>query len=80
MSVPVTVMPISRNGRLAGPFATDPSAILKRLPAGLALSLLYNKSSNFQPLAGRTDVLGNAIGNPSGATEDIEPPLVGPAH
>lgn len=47
-----------------------PKFIQRKLPADLSVSLLYNKSSNFQPLAGRTDVLGNAIGNPSGTTEE----------
>ncbi|MDQ8202192.1 TonB-dependent receptor plug domain-containing protein [Pelagicoccus sp. SDUM812003] len=39
-----------------------------RLPFNV--SLYYNTSENFQPLAGRVDLYGNAIPSPSGNTED----------
>lgn len=48
-----------------------PEFIRNRLPLGLDFSLLYNKSSNFQPVAGRTDMLGIPIGSPSGNTEEF---------
>ncbi len=47
-----------------------PSFVRRHLPAGMDVSLLYNRSSNFEPLAGRIDVLGNTLGNPTGNTED----------
>ncbi len=47
-----------------------PAFIRRHLPAGMDVSLLYNRSSNFEPLAGRIDVLGNTLGNPAGKTED----------
>ncbi len=47
-----------------------PQFIRKQLPLGMDVSLLYNKSSNFEPSAGRVDVVGRPVGNPSGRTED----------
>mgnify|MGYP001180936441 CR=1 FL=1 len=47
-----------------------PAFIRRLLPAGMDVSLLYNRSSNFEPLAGRIDVLGRTLGNPTGKTED----------
>jgi hypothetical protein len=47
-----------------------PEFIRKRLPRGLSVSLMYNGSTNFEPLAGRIDILGNSLGNPSGKTDD----------
>jgi len=47
-----------------------PSFLRKHLPAGLDVSLMYNGSSNFEPLAGRIDVVGRSIDNPTGETED----------
>ncbi len=40
-----------------------------RLPFNL--SLYYNTSENFQPLAGRVDMYGNVLAPPSGDTEDF---------
>ncbi len=47
-----------------------PAYVRRHLPAGMDVSLLYNRSSNFEPLAGRIDVLGNSLENPAGKTED----------
>lgn len=47
-----------------------PAFVRRHLPAGMDVSLLYNRSSNFEPLAGRIDVLGRTLGNPTGKTED----------
>ncbi len=48
----------------------SPAFIRKRLPRGVSISLMYNGSTNFEPLAGRIDMAGNSIGNPTGNTED----------
>jgi len=43
----------------------------EKLWGNTGISLFYNKSSNFQPSAGRIDVLGNSIPSPQGDTEDV---------
>ena len=48
----------------------SPDFINNKLPGGTEISLFYNKSENFQPAAGRVDVLGNPLSAPSGETED----------
>lgn len=50
--------------------AHTPNFLKEKMPAGTNVSLFYNESSNFQPAAGRVDVLGDAIGAPSGKTYD----------
>jgi len=47
-----------------------PEFIRERLPYGLNLSLFYNKSSNFEPAAGRVDVLNQPLAPPTGETKD----------
>lgn len=48
----------------------SPRWLRDRLPGGIDLSLTYNRSTNFEPVAGRIDVLGRALPNPTGTTED----------
>ena len=48
----------------------SPDFINKHLPWGLKLSGFYNKSENFQPNAGRIDILGNDLESPTGRTTD----------
>ncbi len=47
-----------------------PQFIRSKLPGNTGLSLFYNRSSNFQPAAGRIDVVGNALPSPQGQTKD----------
>jgi hypothetical protein len=47
-----------------------PQFIRKHLPYGLNFSLFYNESSNFEPAAGRVDILGAPLPPPSGETKD----------
>jgi hypothetical protein len=47
-----------------------PKRLRRWLPTGTDLSLFYNKSSNFEPAAGRTDMYGRPIAPPTGLTED----------
>jgi len=47
-----------------------PQSWRERLPGYADVSLFFNKSSNFQPDSSRRDILGNAVGNPSGETEE----------
>lgn len=47
-----------------------PKFIKDRLPYGMHLSLFYNESSNFEPAAGRVDVLNQPIAPPTGETKD----------
>lgn len=48
-----------------------PKFLRDMLPANTDISLMYNKSSNFQPLAGRVDFLGKGIPMPTGNTRDV---------
>lgn len=48
----------------------SPNFINKYLPFGLQLSGFYNKSENFQPIAGRVDCLGEELVSPTGDTTD----------
>ena len=47
-----------------------PKSIRKMLPWNTGLTLFYNRSSNFQPAAGRIDVQGNPLAAPTGKTKD----------
>jgi hypothetical protein len=47
-----------------------PRNIRDKMPGRTGLSLFYNRSSNFQPAAGRIDVYGNALPSPEGKTKD----------
>ncbi len=42
-----------------------------RLPGGLEMSVFANKSENFTPSGGRTDVFGNLLGSPKGETTEF---------
>ncbi len=50
--------------------AHTPRFIRERLPLGMNVSLFYNKSSNFEPAAGRVDMLNQQLAPPSGETKD----------
>ncbi len=47
-----------------------PKFVRDLLPKGTGLSVFYNKSSNFEPAAGRSDMYGRPIAPPKGETED----------
>ena len=47
-----------------------PASIMKYVPGGFGLGGFYNKSENFQPLAGRLNVVGDALPSPTGRTKD----------
>lgn len=47
-----------------------PRFIRERLPLGLNVSLFWNKSQNFEPAAGRVDMLGQPLSAPTGKTKD----------
>jgi len=47
-----------------------PKLINDKLPFGTHLSLFYNQSSNFEPVAGRVDQLNRPVTPPSGDTKD----------
>lgn len=42
----------------------------EKLPGRFDVSLIYNKSENFQPDASRRDILGNQVPNPAGNTKE----------
>lgn len=48
----------------------SPDFINNHLPWDTKLSAFYNTSENFQPAAGRVDILGHAIAPPEGETTD----------
>ena len=48
----------------------SPKYVRKWLPKGMNVSLQYNKSSNFEPSAGRVDMLGLPVPPPTGNTKD----------
>jgi len=48
----------------------SPKFIKDRLPLGTDISLSYNRSDNFQPAGGRTDVFGAPLPAPTGKTKD----------
>jgi outer membrane receptor protein involved in Fe transport len=48
----------------------SPKWLNEKLPFGTNLSVFYNRSENFQPAGGRTDVFGNSIASPTGKTKD----------
>jgi outer membrane receptor protein involved in Fe transport len=47
-----------------------PKHIKERMPLETELSFFYNRSDNFQPAGGRTDVFGGSIASPKGKTKD----------
>ncbi len=47
-----------------------PKELRRRLPGNTDLSLIFNKSENFQPAAGRADAIGNSIAPPKGKTRE----------
>ena len=47
-----------------------PRFLKDSLPLGTHLSIFYNKSSNFEPIAGRVDHLNRPLSPPSGDTRD----------
>lgn len=47
-----------------------PKAWRNKLPGRLDLSLIYDKSENFQPNSNRRDILGHPVANPTGKTEE----------
>lgn len=47
-----------------------PKSLQDRMPGNIGLSLYYNKSENFQPDAGRRDILGHSVASPTGETKD----------
>lgn len=47
-----------------------PKRLKDQMPFGSDLSLFYNRSDNFQPAGGRTDVFGESIASPKGKTKD----------
>ena len=47
-----------------------PSAWRKNLPGNLDVSLIYDKSENFNPDSSRHDIFGNQVENPSGSTKE----------
>lgn len=48
-----------------------PRFLRDRLPLGMNLSLFWNKSENFEPAAGRVDMLNRQLAAPTGETKDI---------
>jgi len=47
-----------------------PSRIREKIWGRTGLSLFYNRSENFQPAAGRIDIVGNSLPSPKGETKD----------
>ncbi|MSU53409.1 MAG: TonB-dependent receptor [Opitutaceae bacterium] len=47
-----------------------PRFLKEKLPLGTHLSVFYNRSSNFEPIAGRVDHLNQSLSPPSGDTKD----------
>lgn len=48
----------------------SPKFIKDKLPLGTDISVFYNRSDNFQPAGGRTDVFGQSLPAPTGKTKD----------
>ena len=48
-----------------------PKSIRARMWGNTGLSLTFNRSSNFQPAAGRVDAVGNKLAPPNGTTKDV---------
>lgn len=77
VSDPTYVLPSDPDNVVSGHSTTwsivahTPRFIKQQLPAGMDLSVFYNRSSNFQPAAGRVNVLGESIGAPSGKTREV---------
>lgn len=66
--VPVTV---SGGSESYSAVLHSPQWLKEKLPGGMNISLLYNESENFDPEAGRIDVLGRALAPPSATTEEM---------
>lgn len=47
-----------------------PENLRRRLPGHMDVSLIYNQSENIQPGAGRTDVYGDQVPDPTGKTKE----------
>lgn len=47
-----------------------PKFLKEKLPWGSDISVFYNKSDNFQPAGGRTDIFGASLASPTGKTRD----------
>ena len=47
-----------------------PKRIREKMWGNTGLSLFYNRSENFQPAAGRIDIVGNSLASPKGETKD----------
>ncbi|HWA25764.1 MAG TPA: TonB-dependent receptor plug domain-containing protein [Lacunisphaera sp.] len=47
-----------------------PKSLREKLPGNLDVSLLYNKSENFQPDSSRRDIVGDPVANPAGNTKE----------
>ncbi len=47
-----------------------PQFLRNKMPGRTGLSFFYNRSGNFQPAAGRIDVVGNSLPSPQGQTKD----------
>lgn len=61
---------VSGTSKSYGLVVHTPKRLLHWLPSGTNVSLFYNKSSNFEPAAGRSDMYGRPIDPPTGRTED----------
>ncbi len=48
----------------------SPNFIKRHLPWGMDISLMFNRSSNFEPVANRYDMLGVPLPKPTGKTKD----------
>ncbi|HEU5079838.1 MAG TPA: TonB-dependent receptor plug domain-containing protein [Opitutaceae bacterium] len=48
-----------------------PKFIKEKLPYGTDISVFYNRSDNFQPAGGRTDIFGASLASPTGKTRDM---------
>jgi hypothetical protein len=70
------VLPSKPNGEVEGATKSyslvghTPRFIRERLPFGLNVSLFWNKSENFEPAAGRVDMLNRQLAAPTGKTKD----------
>jgi hypothetical protein len=47
-----------------------PKFLREKMPLGTDISVFYNKSENFQPAGGRTDIFGHSLASPTGKTKD----------
>lgn len=61
---------ISGTSKTYSVVAHSPQWVRRHLPKGTNISIFYNKSSNFEPAAGRTDMYGRPLPPPTGTTKD----------